>query len=51
MGREPGWAGEGGKGSREKWPELVLEGLRPLQLLGLLGARPVAAEKLRNLFF
>lgn len=36
-----------------RWPEKAREGLRLPQLLGwagLAGARPVAAEQLRNLF-
>lgn len=41
-----------GRGMRavERRPEPAREGLRPLQLPGLAGARPVAAEQLRNLF-
>lgn len=52
-----GLAGGGGPGGcralgpLEGWPEPAQERLRPLQLLGLAGARSVAAEQLRNLFF
>lgn len=39
-----------GRRTVEEDPLLAKEGLRPPQLPGLAGARPVAAEQLRNLF-
>lgn len=57
LGIEPGWGGSprGWAGKREHQEvasaALAWEGLKPPQLLGLAGARPVAAEQLRNLFF
>lgn len=39
-----------GKEGGGEGPQLAREGLRPPQLPGLAGARPVAAEQLRNLF-
>lgn len=51
MGGGPGWGGPPRGWAGEKWPELARDGLRPPQLPGLAGARPVAAEQLRNLFF
>lgn len=39
-----------GRRAVETDPLLAREGLRPPQLPGLAGARPVAAEQLRNLF-
>lgn len=56
MGRASQGVGEAPKGvglgmrAVERRPPLAREGLRPLQLPGLAGARPVAAEQLRNLF-
>ena len=56
VGRASQGVGEAPKGvglgmrAVERRPPLAREGLRPLQLPGLAGARPVAAEQLRNLF-
>lgn len=44
-------SGAGPEGGQWRWPEPAREGLRLLPLLGWAGgARPVAAEQLRNLF-
>lgn len=52
-GEVPWGGGPGHQGPVERWPEpaQAQERLRPPPLPGLAGARPVAAEQLRNLFF